>query len=108
MKAPRIILSNAIPIIVMIGLIPFVQNDVLLTAIYIVIIGISFFVKREKNDGIIFLFGLVGLFVSEYFFISTGVETFNRHSLFGIMPLWLPVLWGYAFIGIKRGVNALA
>ncbi len=44
---------------------------------------------------------------SEYFFISTGVETFIRNSLFGVMPLWLPILWGYGFIAIRRGVEAL-
>jgi hypothetical protein len=43
----------------------------------------------------------------EYLFISTGVETFNRNSLFGIMPLWLPLLWAYAFVAIKRSVILL-
>jgi hypothetical protein len=23
------------------------------------------------------------------------------------MPLWLPLLWGYGFIGIKRGVEII-
>lgn len=44
---------------------------------------------------------------SEAFFISTGVEVFIRNSLFGIMPLWLPLLWGYGFIAIRRAANIL-
>ena len=47
------------------------------------------------------------MILSEAFFISTGVETFTRTSLLGIMPLWLPVLWGYAFVAIKRAILIL-
>ena len=47
------------------------------------------------------------MIVSEYLFISTGVETFNRNSLFGLMPLWLPFLWGYAFVVMKRVIVVL-
>ncbi len=107
MKAISTILYNAVPIIVMIGLIPLVTNDFTLSGIYIFIIGVSLYIKREKNDFVIFAFGFLGLLISEYFFISTGVETFNRTSLLGVMPLWLPILWGYAFIAIKRGIVAL-
>jgi len=35
------------------------------------------------------------------------VETFVRNSLFGLMPLWLPFLWGYGFVAIKRGIKIL-
>ena len=42
------------------------------------------------------------MFFGEYFFIKTGVKTFNRNTLFNIMPLWLPFLWAYVFVAIKR------
>jgi hypothetical protein len=96
-----------IPIVVMIGLIPFVLNDYLLTAVYILFTIALFFVKREKNDLLAFLFGLVGITLSEALFVSTGVETFLRHSFFGLMPLWLPFLWAYAFVTIKRSLRIL-
>jgi hypothetical protein len=101
------ILKEALPIIIMIGLIPLMANDYLLTLAYIVIIVIFFSIKRQRNDILIFLFGFCVMIISEYFFISTGVETFVRQSLFGIMPLWLPFLWGYAFVAIKRSVLIL-
>jgi hypothetical protein len=51
--------------------------------------------------------GVVVLTISEYFFVSTGVEIFLRNSLLGVMPLWLPVLWGYAFVVMRRGIILL-
>lgn len=91
----------------MIGLIPVITNDYTLTLLYIVIILISLKIKKTKNDILIFSVGFVGMIISEYIFISTGVETFTRNSLFGLMPLWLPFLWGYGFVAIKRSIETL-
>ncbi|MFZ2167519.1 MAG: hypothetical protein WAV50_01465 [Minisyncoccia bacterium] len=107
MKKTAEIFLNAIPILVMIGLIPFVQDDYLLAGLYIGIIGVSLVIKYAKHDALILLFGAFFMAVSEYLFISTGVETFIRNSLFGLMPLWLPILWGYGFVVIKRSVSLL-
>ena len=101
------IFLNAIPILIMIGLIPIIQNDYLLTLIYLIIIAVALFIKYEKKDFLFFGFGFGIMIISEYFFISTGVETFIRNSLFNLMPLWLPFLWAYGFIAIKRSINIL-
>jgi hypothetical protein len=101
------IFINIIPILLMIGLIPLVPNDYWLSLFYILIIGISFFFKLEKKEWVIFSFGFLGMIISEYIFVSTGVEIFIRNSLFGMMPLWLPLLWGYGFVVIKRSVKLL-
>ena len=101
------IFLNIIPVFIMIGLIPIMQNDYVLTSVYVAIIILLFLIKREKNEPIIFVFGFLFMIVSEYFFISTGVEIFNRNSLFGLMPLWLPFLWGYGFVVIKRCIYLL-
>jgi hypothetical protein len=98
---------NIIPILVMIVLIPYVKNDYTLTVIYLVIIAVSLLIKRTKNDFLFLGFGFVIMLASEYLFISTGVETFERNSLFGIMPLWLPFLWSYAFVVMKRVITIL-
>ena len=91
----------------MIGLIPFVQNDYVLALLYVGIIIVALALKRTPNDLLILAFGFVAMIASEYLFISTGVETFNRNTLFGLMPLWLPFLWGYGFVAIKRSVEIL-
>ncbi|MEK9181549.1 MAG: hypothetical protein AAB786_00825 [Patescibacteria group bacterium] len=102
------IFLNAIPILIMIGLIPLVKNDYLLTVFYIGIIVLSLIViKSRKNDLVAFIFGFVVITFFEYIFISTGVETFTRNSLFGVMPLWLPFLWAYGFVAIKRSIEVL-
>jgi hypothetical protein len=101
------IFLQSLPILIMIGLIPYVQNDYLLTLLFIGIIVISLFIKKEKHDVTVFISGFCFMMISEYLFISTGVETFIRNSLFGLMPLWLPFLWGYGFIAIKRAIHIL-
>lgn len=105
-KATQLFL-NAVPVLLMIGLIPLVKNDFLLTAIYLLIIGSALVIKRESKDIAILIFGFFVMIASEYLFVSTGVETFNRNSLLGVMPLWLPFLWAYGFLAIKRGVKIL-
>ncbi len=92
----------------MVGLIPFILNDYVLTLIYVVIIFISLsFLKPRKTDYTVLVFGFVAMIVFEYLFIQTGVEIFVRNSLLGIMPLWLPFLWAYGFVAIKRSVEVL-
>ena len=97
------LIAIAAPIFFMIALIPYVRNDFVLAGLYIAIIGVSSF-RYERHDFTYLIVGCLVLFVSEYFFISTGVETFERKSLLGVMPLWLPLLWAYVFVAIKRGV----
>lgn len=102
------IIMQAIPVLLMILFIPFVLNDYILTLIFVVIIFGSLYIKKEKNDILILVFGFVVMIIAEILFISTGVETFLRKSLCGMMPLWLPFLWAYSFVAIKRCVKILA
>ncbi|QQS60102.1 hypothetical protein IPN41_03160 [Candidatus Falkowbacteria bacterium] len=91
----------------MIALLVIIPNDYWLTAIYLVIISIAFVIKLLPNELLIFILGFIIMFGIEYIFVSTGVETFVRNSLFGVMPLWLPFLWGYGYVAIKRTVIIL-
>lgn len=92
---------------VMISLIPFVENDYVLALIYLGFILAIISIKKQKKDILFLAFGLVGMTVSEIFFIKMGVETFNRQTLFGLMPLWLPFLWSYAFLIMRRCIHQL-
>lgn len=107
MKKVIPIFIQAFPILIMIGLIPLIESDYLLVCLYIVIIITAFFIKRERNDYTVFIFGFIFMIVSEYIFTSTHVEVFVRNSLFGLMPVWLPFLWGYGFVAIKRSIEIL-
>ena len=97
------LIAVAFPVFCMIALIPYVRDDLVLALVYLAIIGVSSF-RYQRHDFTYLVVGCLVLFVSEYFFISTGVETFERRSLFGVMPLWLPLLWAYIFVAIKRGI----
>jgi len=101
------LIKLGIPIILMIFLIPFVANDYFLTLIYSLTIFTTLLIKRDKKDVLFLVFGFVIMTLCEYLFISTGVEKFERNSLFGVMPLWLPLLWAYAFVSMKRGILIL-
>lgn len=107
MKKVWDIILNALPILVMIGLIPLVSNDYVLSALFLLVIVISLTIKRTPLDLSALIAGAVLMTLAEYLFVSTGVETFTRNSLFGIMPLWLPILWAYGFVAIKRIVYIL-
>lgn len=100
----RLIL-NIIPIGLMIGLIPCVEDDYMLTAVFVAIIVLAFVIKKERKEVKLFFIGGLIMIGAEYLFISTGVETFERNSLLGLMPLWLPVLWGYCFVVMKRFIK---
>jgi len=93
----------ALPVFLMIALIPYVQNDFTLAGIYILIIAISA-IRYTRKDLIFLIFGFCMLLVAEYFFILTGIEVFERRTLLGVMPAWLPLLWAYIFVAIKRSV----
>ncbi len=101
-KNIKFIVSEMIPILVMIGLIPLIKNDYLLTGLYVIIILLAFKIKYIKHEWKVYLGGFILMVFFEWIFISTGVETFVRNSLFGIMPLWLPFLWGYGFVAVTR------
>ena len=103
----KTIFLNAIPILIMIGLIALIKNDYVLLLVYVPIIAIAFLVRYEPREWLVFLAAVILLPIFEYIFVSTGAEIFLRRSLFGIMPIWLPVLWGYAFVAIKRVVKML-
>mgnify|MGYP001605826815 FL=1 len=91
----------------MIGFIPFVLNDYLLAIIYLFFITALLVIRSEKNDLLVLVIGFVVITISELFFVSTGVETFTRNTLFGLIPIWLPLLWAYAFVTIKRSLGVL-
>ena len=91
----------------MVGLIYVVPNDYALTAIYIGIIAILLVRKRKRNDLTTLILGLAIMTFFEYLFISTGVEKFSHTTFLNTMPLWLPFLWAYGFVAIKRSVEVL-
>jgi hypothetical protein len=101
------IFLNALPIIFMVILIPFIRNDYLLTLAYLAVIAVTLFIKYESKDFVFLVFGFFIMMFFEYFFLATKVEKFNRVSFLGVMPMWLPFLWAYGFVSMKRAIEIL-
>ena len=95
------IILNVIPILVMILLVRVIKNDYYLLIIYALLILTLLKINYEKNEYKLLISGIIFMFVMEYIFILTGIETFTSQTLIN-MPIWLPLLWGYGFIVINR------
>jgi hypothetical protein len=89
-------------IIVLVLLAALITNDYFLTLTYSLVITGTLLIKKERLDLYILAIGFTCTLIGESFFIGTGIETFTRKSLFGIMPLWLPFLWAFIFLAMKR------
>lgn len=61
------ILKEALPVIIMIVLIPFIVNDYILATIYLLGGIVLLSIRRQKHDVTVFIFGLIALTVSEAF-----------------------------------------
>jgi len=102
-----ILISYSLPIIPMIALISLIADDYLLAIIYAGCIVALYRYMHEPHDVLALAFGFVGITIAEYLFVMTGVETFTRQTLLGVMPIWLPFLWAYAFLTIKRSLEVI-
>ena len=95
-----------LPVWVMIATLFVTTNDYLITAFY-ALMGLAALINgNDKKEWGLYLLGFVLLSACELFFVSTGVETFNRKALIAGMPIWLPFLWAYAFILMRRALIA--
>ncbi len=105
-KLFRTFISLAL-VLLMVGLIPLVKNDYILTGVFVFIILVDAIVRKNRSERMAILFGFFAMTMFEYLFVATGVETFSRQSFLGVMPLWLPFLWAYGFLAIKRGAETI-
>lgn len=106
-KKALLIFRECIPLLMMVGIIPLILNDYLLAILYLVIGVILIIITRKNLDGLVYVVGCIAMTIFEFIFIETKVEVFERNSLFGLMPIWLPFLWAYGFVVIKRSVRIL-
>ncbi|RJQ35580.1 hypothetical protein C4568_00835 [Candidatus Parcubacteria bacterium] len=101
------ILGIMLPVFVMILLIPLIKEDIAVIAIYIAISAGALILSKDKKELIFFSFGLILLTCTEMWFVATGVETFHRDLFFINIPIWLPLLWAYSFVMMRRAIIAL-
>ena len=80
----------------------FWQNNVLLFIIYLVLtLGLIYF-HKDKTEFAIFTYGiLIGAIVEVIGTQISGYQSFAKPD-FGGIPMWLPIVWGYGFVAMKR------
>ncbi|HBD24428.1 MAG: hypothetical protein A2566_01385 [Candidatus Zambryskibacteria bacterium RIFOXYD1_FULL_40_13] len=83
-----------------------VRNEYVFTVIVIFLIGVSLKMDYHKNEWALLLLGFVlGFFIEVIMGLFYRFQHWDNASLLGV-PIWLPLVWGYAFVLIRR-VGAL-
>jgi TctA family transporter len=101
------ILFQLIPLFLVLGIFLVTQREVYVTIGILFLIGLSFAIKYYKKEWKVLLLGMILGFLFEMAgnFVYKA-QYWNNASLFGI-PIWLPLMWGYGFIFIRRIGNIL-
>lgn len=106
-KTLKYIIVEILPLFFALGVLLLIGNELLMTAVIIAIVLISFKIQYKKNEWKLFFIGLIlGLSFELFGDAIYKLQTWQQTSLFGL-PLWLPVLWGYGFVIIRRIGNII-
>ena len=101
------LLFQLIPLGFVLVIFLFTQKEIYITAGIMLLIGLSFAIRYYHNEWKVLLFGIVLGFVFEIGGdLIYKAQYWENASLFGI-PIWLPLMWGYGFIFIRRIGNIL-
>ncbi|OVE75132.1 hypothetical protein BVX95_00125 [archaeon D22] len=88
-------------ILTVLNIILFHNNNALSTIIMLTLVGIAFRYFHTKEDIVFYFMGaFLGPFL-EILCIKYGVWKYSNPLFLGI-PLWLPFLWGFAFLIARR------
>ena len=99
--------KQALPIIIFPICLLITQNELAIAIVLIFMTAITFWISYEKNEYRVFLLGLIlGLVMEIGGDAIYKMQYWDNGSLFGI-PIWLPFLWAYGFIIIRRIGNII-
>jgi len=80
----------------------FWQNNLLLFTIYLTLTFGLIYLHKDKSEFLIFAYGvIIGIIIEVVGTSISGYQSFTNPDFLGI-PIWLPVVWGYGFIAMKR------
>lgn len=95
------------PLLIAFVIVWFIQQELVITLILFVLIGLSFKLSYEKNEWRLLIFGIIlGIILEIGSDQILKLQFWSEGMLFGI-PLWLPFMWGYGFVLIRRIGNLI-
>mgnify|MGYP001575304916 CR=1 FL=1 len=97
------ILTGAVSLIIAFIFLTIIKGDeILFTGLIILIILITFKIKYYKNEWILFFIGFIlGFIIEVVLGLFYRMQSWENSTLLGV-PIWLPIVWGYAFVIITR------
>lgn len=83
-----------------------INNEMFLTILSIVF-SVVLLLRREPGEVLLFFVGFAtGLIIEVGLGMVTRTQHWENASLFGV-PYWLPVIWGYGFVVMRRIGNLI-
>ena len=80
----------------------FTQSEIIVSIFILTMAFIAYKIKYNKNEIKLFIIGIIlGIIMEIGGDLIFKMQYWENASFFGI-PLWLPILWGYAFVFIIR------
>ncbi len=81
----------------------------IITAVFLVNLGLRFFVVNEKGDWIFYLLGVVAGGGNDLMSMMRGVYSYTSVDfipiLSGLLPLWMILFWGQVFLLFRKIFN---
>jgi general stress protein CsbA len=106
-KCKENVLFQILPLFLVLFIFVFTQNEFFVTAGIIFLITLSFMIKYYKKEWKVLVFGVIlGIIFELGGDLIYKAQYWENASFFGI-PIWLPLMWGYGFIFIRRIGNFL-
>lgn len=103
----REVIIQLLQLIMVFVILTFTRNEIVFAFVIAILLLVNFKIKYSKNEWELFLIGCLAGFIIE---VALGkiyrLQYWQQDSLFGV-PLWLPLLWGYGFVFIRRIGNLI-
>ena len=106
MNKVKKILSELLPVFILLVLLLFFRSEIAITCLVILSILITFKIKYYKKEIYVFLFGSIMGILFELIGNFLLGQSWGEASFFTI-PIWLPLTWGYGFVLIRRIGNII-
>lgn len=95
------ILKQLLPVFILLILFLFIKNEFLIAFLIILTMAIAFKIEYHKKEIYVVLFGLtLGILLELFGSLVLGFQYWKNTLL--VMPVWLPLAWGYGFVVIRR------